>query len=121
MHYHSKTDVIGIKFPSLANVNEEASELSPLKTYKFNLCFWNSDNIAQVISDNLHLSWYEIYLKIRTVHCHHPIEQQDPFLAGCKFLLELLRMIGVSNNKKTFDLPFQWKDGCLPSISLKDT
>ena len=39
MHYHSKTDVIGIKFPSLANVNEEASELSCLKTNKFNSRF----------------------------------------------------------------------------------
>ena len=36
-----------------------------------------------------------------------------PFPAGCKFLLELVHMIGVTNNKKTFLLPFQLTDSCL--------
>lgn len=40
--------------------------------------------------------------RLRTVQCHQPVEQQHLFPAGCKFLSELVHMIGISNIKKTF-------------------
>ena len=105
VHCHSLNNVTGVKFQalSLADENEEASELYCLKMYRFKFCvlqFWI--NIAQVVSDCLRLYWYQIYLKTTNGPMPSLSRAWCPFPAGCKFLLGLVHMIGVTNNKKTF-------------------
>ena len=69
--------------------------------------------VTQIVSDNLHLKCYEICLKTTNGPTPPPSRTKRSVPAGCKFLLEPMHMIGVSN-KKTFEVPFQWTDGCLP-------